>query len=209
MPRLIERGAPSDLAERLAALVARRGKIWPKPMSSRGRHISAPAARTTARPSCRKTAWSSPELAVTPWRGHGPQHSDDDAHGRRGRELDRHLALHRSQACFSERRRWHLFPLRPTLRPRHGGGRCLDHVQDSLQRCGRDDRGPAARRHLDGPATGPAARSGRRQADRARCGRPGQVSIGRRHSETGDDPSSRRARSACSASLRISAASRR
>ncbi len=71
---------------------------------------------------------------------------DVHAHGRRRRALDRPGAFHRREAHLRQPRRRHLLPLRRAGDPRRGRGQSQHHLQDSLQRRGRDDRRPAGRR---------------------------------------------------------------
>ena len=72
----------------------------------------------------------------------------DDLHadGRRGRALDRPGAVHRDQARLRQSRRRHVLPLGLARDPRRGRRRRQHHLQDPLQRRGRDDRRPAGRR---------------------------------------------------------------
>ncbi|KAH2823835.1 hypothetical protein KXV85_001367, partial [Aspergillus fumigatus] len=84
---------------------------------------------------------------------HGPEHADpphrpDLAYGRRGRELDRPVPLHHRDAHLPESRRRHLHPFRAARAPRGVGRRHQHHLQDPLQRRGRDDRRPACRGQL-------------------------------------------------------------
>ena len=71
---------------------------------------------------------------------------DDDLHadGRRGRAVDRHPAVHRDEARVREPGRRHVLPLGPARDPRRGRREGEHHLQDPLQRRGRDDRRPAA-----------------------------------------------------------------
>ena len=102
-----------------------------------------------------------------------PPHLADHPHGRRGRGLDRPGAVHRRQAHLPESRRRHLLPLRPAGDPRGRRRRRQHHLQDPLQRRGRDDRRPAARRpaHRAGdhaPGRRRGRQEGRRRHRRAR-----------------------------------------
>ncbi len=75
-----------------------------------------------------------------------PQYRDLHPHGRRGRAVDGHRALHRREARFRQSGRRHLFPLGLPGDPPVGRGRQQHHLQDPLQRRGGDDRRPAGRR---------------------------------------------------------------
>ena len=69
------------------------------------------------------------------------------AHGRRRRALDRPGAVHDGKAHLREPGRRHLLPQRHPRDPRRGRRPSVEHhLQDPLQRCGRDDRRPAVRR---------------------------------------------------------------
>ena len=76
----------------------------------------------------------------------GPQDVDVHAHGRRRRAVDRPGAVHRREAHLREPRRRHLLPQRHPRDSRGGRGQGQHHLQDPLQRRGRDDRRPAGRR---------------------------------------------------------------
>ncbi len=76
----------------------------------------------------------------------GPQHDRVHAHGWRRRALDRAGAVHGREAHLREPGRRHLFPQRHPGDPRRGRGRRQHHLQDPVQRRGRDDRRPAVRR---------------------------------------------------------------
>ena len=86
-----------------------------------------------------------------PRHGHldGPQHVRIHAHGRRRRAVDRPGAVHRREAHLREPRRRHVLPQRNPRDSRCRRGRRQHHVQDPLQRRGRDDRRPAVRRSAD------------------------------------------------------------
>ena len=66
--------------------------------------------------------------------------------GRRGRELDRRGAVLEAPACLPEHRRRHLQPLRLPGDPRRDRVGRQHHLQDPVQRRGRDDRRPEERR---------------------------------------------------------------
>ena len=68
----------------------------------------------------------------------GPQHARLDPHGRRGRELDRRGAVLQAQPRVPESRRRHLQSLRLSGDPRRGCVGRQRHLQDPVQRCGRD-----------------------------------------------------------------------
>ena len=74
----------------------------------------------------------------------GPAHLADQPHGRRRRGLGRPGAVHLREAHLPESRRRHLLPLRPDGDPPVRRRRHQHHLQDPLQRRGRDDRRPAA-----------------------------------------------------------------
>ena len=76
----------------------------------------------------------------------GPPHVDVHAHGRRRRAVDRPGAVHRREAHLREPGRRHLLPQRQPRDPRGGRRQGQHHLQDPLQRRGRDDRRPAVRR---------------------------------------------------------------
>ena len=80
--------------------------------------------------------------------------------GRRGRQLDRRGAVLQAPARVPEPRRRHLQPLRLHGDPRRDRGRHQHHLQDPVQRRGRDDRRADERRRPHGAA------------DRARRSRP-------------------------------------
>ena len=77
-----------------------------------------------------------------------PPHRDHHPYGRRRRELDRPGALHQRAAHLPESRRRHLHPFRPAGARAPPRQRRQHHLQDPLQRRGRDDRRPAGRRRL-------------------------------------------------------------
>ena len=105
-----------------------------------------------------------------------PPHRDDLADGRRGRHLDRAGAVHQRTARVPESRRRHLHPFRPAGDARGSGRRRQHHLQDPLQRRGRDDRRPAGRRRLDGVADRAPGLGRGRQAPRDRLRRSGEIS---------------------------------
>ena len=104
--------------------------------------------------------------------------------GRRRRALGRPGAVHDRPAHVRQPRRRHLLPLAACWRPPVHRRRRQHHLQDPLQRRGRDDRRPAGRR---------AARGHRcRRYARARC--RGRAKHRRRHRRAGEVPTARRAR---------------
>ena len=94
--------------------------------------------------------------------------------GRRGRQLGRRGAVLQAPARVPEPRRRHLQPLRLDGDPRRDRGRHQHHLQDPVQRRGRDDRRAGERRRPHGAA------------DRARRWRP------RARSASSSSPTSRR-----------------
>ena len=76
----------------------------------------------------------------------GPRHIWLYADGRRGRQLGRRGAVLQAPARVPEPRRRHLQPLRLHGDPRRDRGRHQHHLQDPVQRRGRDDRRPEERR---------------------------------------------------------------
>ena len=131
-----------------------------------------------------------------PLHGHvdGPQHRYLHADGRRGRDLDRAGAVHRDEARVPEPRRRHLLPLRHPRDPRRGGCRRQHHLQDPLQRRGRDDRRPADRRRAHGGAAHRADPRRGRAAHRAGQRRPGKIPARAASRRRSDHSSPRRAR---------------
>ena len=115
------------------------------------------------------------------------------------------------QAPFTEReahlrepRRRHVLPQRHPRDPRGGRRQGQHHLQDPLQRRGRDDRRPAGRRADLAAGDRAAVRRRRRVEDRRRQRRARQVSdvtTSRRHR----DPSSRRPRHGAAQALRETA----
>ena len=77
--------------------------------------------------------------------------------GRRGRHLDRPVAVHRHPPCVPESRRRNLLPFRPAGDPRGGGVGGQHHLQAALQRCRGDDRRPAHGRPPERAADHPPA----------------------------------------------------
>ncbi len=76
----------------------------------------------------------------------GPVDVRIHAHGRRRRAVDRPGAVHEREAHLREPGRRHLLPLGAARDPRRGRRARQHHLQDPLQRRGRDDRRPAVRR---------------------------------------------------------------
>ncbi len=110
----------------------------------------------------------------------GPQYQHVHADGWRRRAMDRAGAVYPRETHFREPRRRHLLPLGVDGRARGGRGRGVDHVQDSVQRRGRDDRRAAARRSAVGADDHAADGGRRRNENRRRYRRAVQVSEGRR-----------------------------
>ena len=131
--------------------------------SSRAHAVtSARAARTTPRPACPKAAAPWPASAATSWRsGCRPPTPDLHPHGRRRRAWIGQAPFTDEQHIF---RTWATAPIpfRPPGDPRGGRGRRQHHLQDPLQRRGRDDRRPAGRRPLDRAADRAPGRRRRR-----------------------------------------------
>jgi indolepyruvate ferredoxin oxidoreductase len=96
----------------------------------------------------------------------------DHPHGRRRHAVDRPGRVLESAARVPEPGRRHLLPLRLPGDPRGGRGQGQHHLQDPVQRRGRDDRRPAGRRHHLGAADRPADGGRRRETHRARHRRP-------------------------------------
>ena len=72
-------------------------------------------------------------------------HADHDAHGRRGRAVDRPGAVLEAAARVRQSGRRHLLPLGLARDPRGRRGQRQHHLQDPVQRRRRDDRRPADR----------------------------------------------------------------
>ena len=104
-------------------------------------------------------------------------------------------AVHGREARVREPRRRHLFPLGPAGRARGDLVESEHHLQDPLQRRRRDDGRPAGRRRADGAADHAPARVRRREEDRDRHRRAGEVRQPEGAAGAGrDDPSPRPAR---------------
>ena len=139
---------------------------------------SAPAARTTPRPRCPKAAARWPASAATAWRCRMPdRRTATISHmGGEGVGWIGQAPFTSEQAHLPESRRRHLLPFRPAGDPRRRGRRRQHHLQDPLQRRGRDDRRPAGRRRPDRAADRPPGRGRGRQEGRRRHRRARQVS---------------------------------
>ncbi len=98
--------------------------------------------------------------------------------GARGRDLDRAGAVHQRAARVPESRRRHLHPFRLAGASRGVGRRRQHHLQDPLQRRGRDDRRPARRGRLQRRADRAPGLGRGRQAPRDRLRRSREVSDG-------------------------------
>ena len=96
----------------------------------------------------------------------------DHPHGRRRRAVDRPGRVLEDPARVPEPGRRHLLPLGLPGDPRRRCGQRQHHLQDPVQRRGRDDRRPAGRRHHLGAADRPADGGRRHQAHRAGDRRP-------------------------------------
>ena len=105
----------------------------------------------------------------------GPRHRHLHPDGRRRRDLVRAGGVHRNPARLPEPRRRHLLPFRLAGDPPVGRRRRQHHLQDPLQRCGRDDRRPAGRRHAVGAADRAAGAQRGRAGDRRAQRRHRQV----------------------------------
>ena len=139
----------------------------------------------------------------------GPRDHLAHPDGRRGRELGGLVALHRARPRLPEPRRGHLLPLGLDGDPPGDRGRHEHHLQDPLQRRGRDDRRPAGRRA--GLASRPSRTTVRAEgvdADRARLGRSRESSRRPTFPAGTTLPSPRRRSTPCSASCARSRASR-
>ena len=106
----------------------------------------------------------------------GPRQHGLHPDGRRGRQLGRRGAVLDARPRVPEPRRRHLFPLRQPRHPGRGRGRRQHHLQDPLQRRGRDDRRPERRWPAVGAADHPRGDGRRRQARGRGDRRAGQVS---------------------------------
>ena len=124
----------------------------------------------------------------------GPRQYGLHPDGRRGRELGRRGAVLDARPRVPEPGRRHLFPLRQPWDPGCGRGRRQHHLQDPLQRRGRDDRRPERRWPAVGAADHPRGDGRRRQARGRGDRRAGKVSLERGVRPRSDHSSSRRAR---------------
>ncbi len=100
------------------------------------------------------------------------RHAAGHADGRRGRQLGRSAPFHQDQTRVPEPGRRHLFPFGPAGHPPGDRQRRQHHLQDPVQRRGRDDRRPAGRRHGDPGDDRPAGGARRGEEDRAGQRRP-------------------------------------
>ena len=118
--------------------------------TSRAPRTTARAARTTPRPWCRKARARSAASAATTWSPGWTASTDTFTQmGGEGVDLVRPGAVHRRKARLPEPRRRHLLPFRLAGDPPGDRRQGQHHLQDPLQRRGRDDRRPAGRRHAD------------------------------------------------------------
>ena len=182
--RLKKLGVPADIAARMDARIAvidaqgaQLAAIDLKATPATARRGSAPAARTTPAPACPKARARWPASAATTWRCGWTAAPHLHADGRRRRAVGRPGAVHDRQAHLRQPRRRHLLPQRPAGDPpEHRRGR-EHHLQDPLQRRGRDDRRPAGRR---------AARRPLGAADHAEPDRRRRREAGHRHRRAGE-----------------------
>ena len=154
-------------------------RSWPAPTRTPPRWsappTSAPDARTTPPPGSRRGAGRWPDRLPLPRAVHGPLDRPLHPHGRRGRELDRRIALQQAQPRLPEHRGRDLLPFGTALDPgRHRGGR-QRHLQDPLQRRGGDDRRPADGRPPHGAGHHPADAGRGRAPHRGGDRRAGEV----------------------------------
>ena len=95
--------------------------------------------------------------------------------GRRRRVVGRPGAVHDREAHLRQPRRRHLLPLGPARGAPGDRRQGQHHLQDPLQRRGRDDRRPAGRRHDEGARDDARARRRGRGQGRRRHRRAGEV----------------------------------
>ena len=107
--------------------------------------------------------------------GDGPRHHRGHPHGRGGRAVGRHRAVHRDAAPLPEHRRRDVLPLGRPRAELRGGLRGEHHLQDPLQRRGRDDRRPERGGGPRHSRAQPAPRGRGGQADHHHERRSGQV----------------------------------
>ena len=98
--------------------------------------------------------------------------------GARGRQLDRRGAVLQARPCVPEPRRRHLQPLGLSRDPRRDRVGRQHHLQDPVQRRGRDDRRPAQRRRAHGAAGRAPGRGRGRQARRGGDRRAAEIRLG-------------------------------
>ncbi len=118
----------------------------------------------------------------------GPLDSRLHPHGRRGRQLDRRGAVLDAPARVPEPRRRHLQPFRLHGDPRRNRVGRQHHLQDPVQRCGRHDRRPDARRRPHRAADRGTGGGRGRQARRRGQRRAEEIPAGHRMAE-GRQPS--------------------
>ena len=105
----------------------------------------------------------------------GSQDARLHANGRRGRQLDRRVAVLQPRSRFPESRRRHLQPLRLSRDPRGRRRGNQDDLQDPVQRRGGDDRRTGKRRRADRRPDRPPGRGRGHQAYRGRHGRAMEI----------------------------------
>ena len=186
-------------ADRIALIVASRleRRVQLGSITARVALLEAlrerPAPLTIARASVLLLGLSAQSFDGRPRRLHGqcrhrlPRHgaglarasdSRSHPHGRRGRAVGGDGALHRDAAHVPEHRRRDLLSFGLAGDP-PGSGRGHPHdLQDPLQLCGGDDRGPGRGGGDAGARADPHARGGGRQEDPGGDGRAGEVSVG-------------------------------
>jgi hypothetical protein len=159
--RILELTTDAQLAARIAEQEKLKTRVSEKPAMDRTPYFCSGCPHNTGHPRRR----GQPRVVRDRLSLHGAvdesRYRRLYADGRRGRELGRRGAVRAHQARVPEHRRRHLFSLGPAgsaCSRRFGRER---HLQDSVQRCSRDDRRAARRRHAD-RASDRSAGAGRR-----------------------------------------------
>ena len=168
--------AGSDIAARMDAAHRRhrsaRDGSWPRsrPTPASARPGSARAARTTPARACPKARARWPASAATTWRcGWTAAPAPSSQMGGEGVPWVGQAPFTTGHARLRQPRRRHLLPQRLAGDPPEHRRRREHHLQDALQRRGRDDRRPAGRRAARGPlGAADHEQPGRRRRGQAR-----------------------------------------